>query len=137
MGETDGGSYYYGLIIGCINYGTVEANDGGKGGNVGGIVGINGSTVKCCINAGTVSGNLLCRAVGANDASLYNCLNVGNVSGEEAMAFQEGEGISVSASDAGLTDGSVVAQLNEEAKGEFWTQGEAFPIWSGLIEQPE
>lgn len=31
-----------------------------------------------------------------------------------------------------LTDGSLVASLNETMGKEYWIQGEEFPVWSGL-----
>ena len=123
VGRADGESYYDGLIIGCVNYGTIQANDG----YIGGIVGHNGSTVRYCVNMGTVQESGLSYGIGVNDGSMTNCLNAGL-----ANPIEKTEGINIGANDSSITDGSLVSRLNSNAEGAFWTQGDSHPIWSGL-----
>ena len=116
VGRADGESYYLGRIIGCVNYGTVH-NAHPQHGYTGGIVGHNGSTVTYCVNMGNVHGNSLTYGIGTNDGNLFACLNAGTVSGENSITILEEEGLSVSAGDASLTDGSLVSRLNALADG--------------------
>lgn len=75
------GSNWDGAILNCSNTGTVS----GKGGNVGGVCGINNGngTIENCHNTGTVSGESQVGGVcGSNTATILNCNNTGAVSGK-------------------------------------------------------
>ena len=123
VGQANGESYYDGRIMGCVNYGTVQASDG----YVGGIVGHNESTVKFYVNMGTVHGDGISSGIGVNKGFLQDCLNAG-----DADPIHEKEGINVPIGDSSLTDGSLVSRLNGIANGAYWAQGDAHPVWSGL-----
>lgn len=130
-GEAHGDSYYHGSVIGCINYGTVQSVSNGS---VGGIVGNNVSSVKYCVNVGIIHGGeeAIAYGIGSNRGAMYDCLDAGTISGNHAYPIEEKHGICVPANDPALTNGSLVSRLNSLAEGEYWLQGEAFPIWSGL-----
>ncbi len=156
IAEHSGSSYYDGLVIGCVNYGTVTAADGGT---ASGIIGENGSTVRYCVNAGLVDGGADGEAfgVGRNDGDLDGCGNIGTVScqnpyvyqydyswelgtyeglAEEEMAQMRGwtGGVNSELTPmevSSATDGALTAALQTNEAYGAWTQGEAFPVWDG------
>lgn len=137
VGSPAGDSYYHGLIAGCVNYGNVVSENGDS---VGGIAGLNGTTIRYCVNAGSVSStNGDAYDIADNDASMRYCLNIGTVQSplDPGYAYTTGDdmpgGRNLSPGDPSLTDGSLTAQLNSEAGAEYWVQGEQFPVWSGLV----
>ena len=154
-----GSSYYDGLVLAFINYGTVKAEEGGL---ACGIVAANGSTLRYCVNAGLVDGGETgeAYAVGKKDGSMYCSGNIGTVSSSNPYVYQYGfswdlgtyEGLSEEAL-AGVqgytgkalmgvdieftplpvsaaADGSLTAVLQGNGEYGYWQQGnEGFPVW--------
>ncbi len=134
-GVHGGSNNYDGCIMGCINYGditeTVESTE-----YCGGIVGYNGSTIRYCVNAGTVTSAYAAYDITfPEEASCYYNLNVGTVVTDLDAEFayttadRYDRGQNYSFSDSALTDGTALAALIEEC-GNHWVQGESFPVWS-------
>ena len=140
IGSHGGSSYYDGCIMGCINYGNVtETVDQIR--YCGGIAGYNKSTIRYCINAGTITSALKAYDITyPEEGSCYHNLNVGtvvtNLEAEYAYTTDEtyDRGANYSSSDVALTNGTALSKLIEES-GKYWIQGESFPVWSG--ERPE
>lgn len=157
IGYHGGSPNYIGLVCGCTNYGEVS---GAKA--AGGIVGENKSSIRYCINAGTVIGTDKSTDVNAityNDGSVGVCGNVGTVysqhpgrwtsavifSGSWDMGVHEG----VTAEELANIHGYIVdGELNpigasaltdgtliavySGTKANGWVQGENYPVWDGV-----
>lgn len=139
IGKAGGDSYYHGNITGCINYGTVTRSAGAQEGDyLAGIAGANGSSIDCCVNAGAIDGGGF-EAYDITNTNDYGhmdyCINTGTVNScddpEYSIITME-KGYSFEPGAPELTDGSLVASLNETMGKEYWIQGEEFPVWSGL-----
>ena len=127
VGISMGGSYYKGYIKGCINYGSVSADFAC------GIVGYNSSRVCYCVNAGSFDGWDICSADGVE----FSCINVGKVNGTITTEWNDhncSKSANVPLGSPSLTDGTLLKRMNKLAGGKYWTQGEQFPVWSGLEE---
>lgn len=139
VGIHSGTSSYGGSVYGCINYGSVTEAINEKNNCVAGIAGSSDTTIQFCANAGTITGFKKAFDITHYDrgARRYNA-NYGTVaSGLDpqyaiSAVYKKSsyKGINYPLGTPALTDGSALAEIIANA-GEYWMQGEQFPIWNG------
>lgn len=143
IGIHSGSPSYAGRIYGCINYGDVTETINGKNRNVAGIAGSSSTTIRYCANAGNITGIRYAYDIACHDegSDAYNA-NYGTVTSEldpeyAITAVYKGcsyQGINYPLGTSALTDGTALAEIIDKA-GEFWKQGEQFPVWNGEFQE--
>ncbi len=139
VGYHSGSSSYAGCVYGCINYGDVTDPITTKAIGVSGIVGKSNTTIEYCVNAGNISAAKSAYDITHYDSGArhYNC-NYGTVACELEQQYaisavykkSSYKGLNYPIGTPALTDGTALAEIIANS-GNFWKQGEKFPVWNG------